>query len=355
MLMQTRKWPLLWMIRGGIALTLCVIVLGAYTRLSDAGLGCPDWPGCYGQLGVPNTKIELEKANKLYPDLQVIEAKAWPEMIHRYFAGSLGLLVFFITLFSLNSKHHRTHIGRTLPVLLTVIVIAQALLGMWTVTLKLMPIIVVAHLLGGFALLSLLVLLQSKINPIPIVGKMPRCIQTIAAVTLISIVGQIFLGGWTSSNYAALMCTSLPICQGDWTQHIDIKTAFTFIQSGYDNYEFGVLDYAGRMTIHISHRFGAILVLIIVSIFCWRLSQCSNAFFHKQAKLLFFLLFAQITLGISNVLFHLPLFIAVLHNLGSALLLITTVRLNYFIHTQVKVNSTTPSHFIETDIRRTHE
>ncbi|MFC1233703.1 heme A synthase [Vibrio sp. F74] len=354
--MQNEPRVLLLVLKLSIILTLCVIVLGAYTRLSDAGLGCPDWPGCYGHLSVPTSTAEIAKANQLYPHLDVVESKAWPEMIHRYFAGSLGLLVFAITWISL--RHNR--VGFILPISLSLVVIAQALLGMWTVTLKLMPIVVLAHLFGGFTLLSLLVLLYTKIRlrtaaPAQINEPLQGAIKSLALITLVSVIGQIFLGGWTSANYAALMCTSLPICQGEWTQYLNFKTAFTLIQSGHDNYEFGVLDYASRMTIHISHRIGAIIVAIVVLLFHWQAKRSADPFLRHQSHWLLFLLLIQITLGVSNVLLQLPLPIAVLHNLCGALILITTVRINYVIYVHNKGHNIATSHSIESNIRGTHE
>lgn len=351
--MESRERNLLWLVRLCIVLTLCVIVLGAYTRLSDAGLGCPDWPGCYGHLSVPSTEAELNRANQLYPELEVIASKAWPEMIHRYFAGTLGILVFIISWIAIRNSNR---LGVILPGSLSLVVIIQALLGMWTVTLKLMPIVVLAHLFGGFTLLSLLVLLYTKIQMNIVISKqtsdplLPR-IQVLAFLTLITLIGQIFLGGWTSANYAALMCTSLPICQGEWTQYLDFKTAFTLIQSGHDNYEFGVLDYAGRMTIHVSHRIGAILTTIVVLLLFWQSRQSENQLLRQQSLWLIILLIIQVALGVTNVLYQLPLAVAVLHNLCAALILITTVRINYVIYKNSSKLVAKPSHATEPIIK----
>ncbi len=321
-----KPW-LLWMIKTSIVLTVCVIVLGAYTRLSDAGLGCPDWPGCYGQLSVPTTSAELDKASQLYPQLRVEQDKAWAEMIHRYFAGSLGLLVFAITALALGQRN----MGRALPLFLSLLIVAQALLGMWTVTLKLMPLVVLAHLFGGFTLLSLLVILHSKVASIRRHVSASMNTRVLGGLALLALIGQIFLGGWTSSNYAALMCTSLPICQGDWASHLDFKNAFSLYQPGHENYEFGVLDYGGRMTIHVSHRIGSLVATGLVLLFCWQLNQQRQTILTIQSYWLVVLVFIQFSLGISNVVFQLPIFIAVLHNLGGALLLATLVRVNYLL------------------------
>lgn len=313
--------------KTAIVLTLCVIVLGAYTRLSDAGLGCPDWPGCYGQLTVPDSQEERLKAGELFPGQVIEQDKAWIEMIHRYFAGTLGLLVFAITFFAVRSSSQ----PKGLPLALSVLVIGQALLGMWTVTMKLMPLVVLAHLFGGFALLSLLVIMLSRLESVSLQMTEPisPAVRKLAVAALVVLVAQIFLGGWTSTNYAALMCTSLPICQGDWTEYLDFKTAFTLYQPGFDNYEYGVLDYAGRMTIHVSHRFGAIVSACVLLLFSWQLYRQGLV---SQSRQLAVLLLVQFCLGLSNVVFHLPLPVAVLHNLGAALLLALLVRISYQLY-----------------------
>ncbi|MGR5540997.1 COX15/CtaA family protein, partial [Vibrio campbellii] len=212
---------------------------------SDAGLGCPDWPGCYGKILVPQSQTDIALANQAFPERAVEPYKAWLEMIHRYVAGTLGLLIAWITF---RCWKERT-IRRTLPTFIAALVIFQALLGMWTVTLKLLPVVVMAHLLGGFTLLASLSLLYWKLSH------------------------QVMLGGWTSSNYAALVCTRLPICEGQWWTMLDFAKAFDWWQAGHDNYEFGVLSYGPRMTIHVVHRFGALvttLCLLLLIYKCWR-------------------------------------------------------------------------------------
>ncbi len=312
-------------VQFSLVLTLTVIALGAYTRLSDAGLGCPDWPGCYGHLTVPNSSSELEKAEWLYPHLDVEPHKAWPEMIHRYFAGTLGLVVFLITYLCFRARP----VSMTLPVLISAVVIFQALLGMWTVTMKLLPLVVMGHLLGGFTLLACLWLLLWQLQrsvATETSSVVSLRLKMGAGLTLLIVVGQIMLGGWTSSNYAALMCSRLPICEGHWSSYLDFKTAFTLIHHGHDSYEFGVLEYGPRLTIHISHRFGAIFTIFAVSAlaFClWKIAMFS------LAKLLLVALVVQVFLGVSNVLFNLPLTVAVMHNLGAALLMIAVLKCNY--------------------------
>ena len=199
-------------------LAFCVVVLGAFVRLSDAGLGCPDWPGCYGHLGVPKTEQAVQMANELYPERPVEAHKAWKEMVHRYFAGILGLLVFTLAFIAWRNRRSPRQTLR-LPLFLSVLIIFQALLGMWTVTIKLKPVIVMLHLMGGMATLSLLwwiTLRQLKLFSPLRVGIQGSRLKKLALIGLLVVVGQIMLGGWTSANYAALHCTDFPTCQGKW-------------------------------------------------------------------------------------------------------------------------------------------
>ncbi|MFA0079446.1 heme A synthase [Vibrio artabrorum] len=329
--MQNKAPNLLMLImRLTILLTLTVIVLGAYTRLSDAGLGCPDWPGCYGKITVPSDALAVNEANRQFPERALEADKAWIEMIHRYFAGSLGMLIFVVVAWCI--KKNITSMG--LPLLISATVIFQALLGMWTVTLKLMPVVVMAHLMGGFTLLSLLCLLYCRLSNIqsrfgePVYSSKLKAWALFGAVVVI---GQILLGGWTSSNYAALVCTQLPICEGNWTNYLDFKRAFDFAQSGYDNYEFGVLEYPARLTIHVMHRFGAIVASVTVLMVVYQLWKLDRAPHKKLSAMIATVLFIQVSLGISNVVFQLPIFIAVLHNLMAAMLLVSLVVANVVV------------------------
>ncbi|MEZ8678952.1 heme A synthase [Vibrio splendidus] len=321
---------LMHMMRLTILLTLTVIVLGAYTRLSDAGLGCPDWPGCYGKITVPSNTQAVNQANLQFPERALEVDKAWIEMIHRYFAGTLGLLIFVVVAWCI--KKNITAAG--LPLLISATVIFQALLGMWTVTLKLMPVVVMAHLMGGFTLLSLLCLLYCRLSHFQSrfgEATYSSPLKVSALFGLLIVVGQILLGGWTSSNYAALVCTQLPICEGNWMSYLDFKNAFDFAQHGHDNYEFGVLEYPARLTIHVMHRFGAIAATLTVLMIVYQLWKLEKGSQRKLAVTLAIVLFAQVSLGISNVWFHLPISVAVLHNLVAALLLVTMVVTNFVV------------------------
>ncbi|MGI2258476.1 COX15/CtaA family protein [Shewanella sp. GXUN23E] len=308
--------------------TLTVIIMGAYTRLEDAGLGCPDWPGCYGHLTVPDEAHELAKADQLFPGHEVEPQKAWLEMIHRYIAGTLGLLVLWILILCLRSRDY----PNKLPIFISALIIFQALLGMWTVTMKLMPIVVMSHLLGGFTLISLLLLLYLRTRPLRIPGGDPqaRRLAPLALLGLTVLVLQILLGGWTSSNYAALACTQLPVCEGDWFDNLQLAKAFSPFQGDHPSFEFGVLDYHTRMTIHVTHRFGALLTAALLLFLAFKLWHKSRSHILKQSAMLLVIVLAlQIALGISNVVMHLPLGIAVAHNVGAALLLLTIVFINY--------------------------
>ncbi|HAS6182764.1 TPA: heme A synthase [Vibrio vulnificus] len=308
------------MVQIALVLTSVVILLGAYTRLSDAGLGCPDWPGCYGHLTVPNTAAELSVVEDNFPGMMVEPNKAWLEMIHRYFAGSLGILIFAITLLCL----FKAKAPKVVPIVLSLLVVAQALLGMWTVTMKLMPVVVMAHLLGGFLLFVLLAILYCQLKPTEFMVDWqfvdPR-LRFFSFFVIAVVVLQILLGGWTSSNYAALMCSELPICEGDWVSYLDWKNAFDFWNLGHHTYEFGVLEYPARMTIHVTHRIGAMVTFFCVMTYCFWLYQQSEPIVQQLAIAIGLVLLAQVGLGISNVLYQLPLSVAVAHNLGAALLI----------------------------------
>ncbi|WP_413734469.1 COX15/CtaA family protein [Shewanella sp. BJSY2023SW005] len=308
--------------------TLTVILLGAYTRLSDAGLGCPDWPGCYGHIKVPSQAHELAHVERHFPGQEIEPKKAWLEMIHRYVAGSLGILVLLILIQSWRGSAA----PKTLPGLIAALIVFQALLGMWTVTMKLMPVVVMSHLLGGFTLFSLLLLLYLRLRPLQIPDGDPkaRTLAPLAMVALAIVVLQIMLGGWTSSNYAALACTELPICEGDWSNNLRLADAFSPFQGQHPSFEFGVLDYHTRMTIHIAHRIGALLTAILVltlAFMLWR--RADSSILKRSALVLTLVLGLQLSLGLANVLLHLPLPVAVAHNGGAALLLLTLVFINY--------------------------
>ncbi|WP_019029279.1 COX15/CtaA family protein [Colwellia piezophila] len=323
-----------------LLLAIVVIGLGAYTRLTHAGLGCPDWPTCYGLLDVPQTSTQIAAAEQAFPDRPVEPAKAWNEMIHRYFAGSLGLLIAVITLFSIKlrwSKRSRIKYPIFLPILILAMVTFQAALGMWTVTLKLMPIVVMAHLLGGFTTLCLLFLLYLRLKAkganaqgANLVNAQLKKYSRFALLGITILTAQIALGGWTSSNYAAMSCVELPICQGDWLSNLTFDKSFAVIPPSKDSYEFGHLDHNERVTIHVSHRLGAIITGVFLAwLAIMVFIKARTHTIKNTAIVLLTLLIAQISLGISNIWFSLPLNVAVAHNLVAACLMLSLIALAY--------------------------
>lgn len=313
-------------------LALMVVILGAYTRLNDAGLGCPDWPGCYGFLTVPESHDAVRQANEAFPHRPVEAAKAWAEMTHRYFASTLGFIIVVISILSIINRKHHNH-PLKLPLTLLGLVIFQGMLGMWTVTMSLFPPVVMSHLLGGFTTLTLLFLLSLRVSKVmpPSFDEPLTPIGKWAVVALCVLIVQIALGGWTASNYAAVVCTELPICQGNWWEVLNWHQAFQFW--GHDAADFEYAPHLGadsKITIHITHRFGAMIATAIIFFVALQLIRLSQTARHKNLGLLLMLvLAAQVALGISNIVFHLPLAVAVAHNAVAALLLLTLVAVNY--------------------------
>ncbi|WOH36795.1 COX15/CtaA family protein [Thalassotalea fonticola] len=319
-----------------ILLALVVITLGAYTRLTHAGLGCPDWPGCYGFIDVPETADKIAIAESAFPERPVEPEKAWNEMIHRYFAGTLGLLIAAIFIFSF--KHRDKGLPLFLPLILVCTVIFQAALGMWTVTMKLMPIVVMGHLLGGFVTLCLLYLLYLRLSPyrVPSEDYNLRKYQVFAFIGIAILTLQIALGGWTSSNYAALVCTQLPICQDGWMEQLTFTNSFDLIPPERETYEFGFLSHAERITIHAMHRIGAIVTTLYLAWLAFSVfSNAQSSFFKKNALFIGFILTCQVALGVSNIVFTLPLPVAVSHNVVAALLMLSMITLSYSLRRKI--------------------
>lgn len=307
-------------------IAFCVIVLGAWVRLSHAGLGCPDWPGCYGQLTWPEAAQEIETANQAFPERPYESSKAWREMVHRYLAGTLMLLVFAIGWKAWRDPQANRKF-RMLATALVILIIFQALLGMWTVTLKLKPIIVMAHLLGGLTSFSLILWLmfssrrRTPGKPNISVRKMRGAITT--AIIILAL--QITLGGWTSANYAALACPDVPMCSGQWWPDADFKEGFVLWREIGVNYEGGLLDQRSRVAIHLTHRIGAVVTLLVLTLLAFRLVKIPRL--KTGGQVMMALVFIQFTLGVLNIALYLPLPNAVAHNAGAALLLATLLSL----------------------------
>ena len=312
------------------ALALFVIVLGAAVRLNDAGLGCPDWPGCYGVL-IP-TEINEQIAAEKFPERPVEVSKAWYEMVHRYVATTLGFSIMLITLFAWRNRQSPGQPVKT-PIVLLGVVIFQGLLGMWTVTLLLKPVIVMGHLLGGMTTLGLLFWLALEdLRGAGQSGGVSRRIAWPAAFALIALVCQIALGGWVSSNYAALACPDLPTCLGQWwPEQADFSEGFVMWRGLGVDYEFGILEAPARVAIHFTHRLGAIaasLILIWATMTLWR-RQSSGPDMRSACLAVWAVLATQVTLGICAVWFGLPLAVATAHNGVAALLLLSVINLNH--------------------------
>ena len=316
------------LILAALVLTLFVVSLGAYVRLSDAGLGCPDWPGCYGALTPHHAADAINAELAARPDGPVSHAKAWKEMVHRYFAGTLGVLVLAIAVLAWRGRRE-TQGGPGLPLLLLGLIVFQALLGMWTVTKLLKPLVVSAHLLGGMATLSLLVWLwlrersQSGHAYFANVDHLRRA----GGIGLALVVVQIALGGWVSTNYAALACTDFPLCQGAWMPAMDFEHGFTLHRELGETAAGDLLPLTALTAIHWVHRVMALIVTLYLGWLVVRLLRTPGYVCFGMA--VGGLLLVQVMLGISNVLFSLPLALAVAHNAGAAGLLASMVWLNY--------------------------
>jgi len=293
---------------AALCLTFVVVVVGAYVRLSDAGLGCPDWPLCYGN-PVPT---QIADGDAL--------AKAWKEMGHRYLAGALGVLLLLLGFLSFKQKR-----SAGLAAAIVILVIFQATLGKWTVTMLLKPAIVTAHLLGGMTLLALLawyVLAQGKHAPAP----ETRALRASAAAALAVLGIQIALGGWVSANYAALACLDLPLCRGQLAPPMDFANAFHVVRELGQTAEGGLLTNEALTAIHWTHRMFA---LAVVAVTCWAVWKTLPVL-RSLGMVLLGLLILQFLIGVANVAFSLPLPLAAAHNAGAALLLLALVVLNFF-------------------------
>ena len=287
-----------------VVLAFVVVVMGAYVRLSDAGLGCPDWPFCYGR-PVP---ADIADSHAL--------AKAWKEMGHRYLAGTLGLLILALALAAWRLRR-----SAPLAASIVVVVIIQATLGAWTVTMLLKPAIVTAHLIGGMTTLSLLAwlaLAQWAHTPAPEM----RAVRLLAGLALAAVVIQIVLGGWVSANYAALACPEFPRCPGP----MDYANAFHVVRELGQTADGELLSFDALRAIHWAHRLFANVALLMVAlaaICAWRVER-------RLAMLVALLVVIQFSLGVANVVLSLPLPLAAAHNAGAALLLLSLVVLNFF-------------------------
>lgn len=318
-----------------VIVSLIVVMLGAYTRLTHAGLGCPDWPGCYGRMAVSSLQSELPDAQARFPDVPIESRKAWTEMVHRYAAGSLVLLVLLMNggVFRANRSGQRVPWG--VPLLVMGLIVFQALLGMWTVTLKLLPLVVMGHLLGGILIFSSLCYFRMQLSPVRQADN-PKWRWWIS-LGLVLVFCQIALGGWVSSNYAGVACVGFPQCNGQWLPSLHVSEAFQLFSPIGANYQGGVLDSDARVTIQFVHRIGAVMVagyLLLLSFGLWRHARFIAL--RRAAFLIAALVSTQFSLGIMNVVYLLPLWVAVLHNGIAALLLALMLCARYLVSGEAK-------------------
>ncbi len=311
-------------------LAFVVVVVGGFVRLMDAGLGCPDWPGCYGELSPAHAEDQISRAVEAQGGEHgpVSMRKAWKEMFHRYIASTLGLLIFGLAVLA---WRWRGKLGRSpaLASTLFALVVLQGLLGMWTVTLLLKPVIVTLHLLGGMttlALLAWLFLRQLDLRPAAdrtVAQKLrPWALGGVAVVF-----AQIALGGWVSSNYAALACIDFPTCHGVWRPEMDFRHGFQLVRELGRTAAGEHLAYEALTAIHWAHRVGALVTLIYVGTLAFTLVRAGG--FARYGVSLAVALVTQISLGIANILAGLPLPVAVAHNAVAAILLVTLVMINF--------------------------
>jgi cytochrome c oxidase assembly protein subunit 15 len=315
-----------------VLLAFAVVVLGAYVRLTTAGLGCPDWPGCYGHIAPTSTAVDV--------------GKAWREMIHRYFAGSLVILTLILAVMAFSQKRTRSAAGASVPLTLAVVatIFVQALLGMLTVTWQVAPQIVTLHLLFGMTTLGLLwwlwLTLDARIPRTtgPSLGRSPpvgwahsnTISRRLALIGLLALIVQIALGGWTSTNYAATACPDFPTCQASWWPRMDVGDAFVLWHSPTINYEGGVLGNAARVAIHFTHRLGALVATGALSLAAiWILRDRTLVRARIAASAVLVALGLQLAIGITMVVKGFPLWLATAHNGGAALLLLATLALNH--------------------------
>jgi cytochrome c oxidase assembly protein subunit 15 len=307
----------------GTALALCVVVLGAWVRLHNAGLGCPDWPGCYGHLTAGQAADNSAAANAAFPERPFEEHKAFKEMFHRFFAGALVLVVMGIAVAAYRNRHDARQPLRV-PAVLPFLIVLQALLGMWTVTLLLKPLIVVAHLVGGMTTLALLWWLA--LEP-PATAPAPGArLRRWVVIGLAVLAFQIVLGGWVSSNYAALACPDFPTCQKSFWPNMDFRDAFVLWRGLGIDYEGGILDHPARVAIHFAHRLGAVAAAATLAWVAWlSVREGGTRALRTGGLILAVVLAAQLVLGPAMVLLALPLSLATAHNAVAALLLLAVV------------------------------
>jgi cytochrome c oxidase assembly protein subunit 15 len=318
--------------------TLIVVVVGAYTRLTDSGLGCPDWPGCYGQLTAPDSAAEVARAEQRFPGAEIDPFKGWVEMIHRYLAGSLGLIIVAIAVSAWRSRL-RSVPGQPLPghgahwlaTGLLLLLLVQAMLGKFTVTLLLKPGIVTLHLLGGMLILAVLfrMAIGEFVDRSRVAFERAARLAPWAAAGIVLLIAQIVLGGWVSTNYAALTCLDFPTCHGTLMPPMDFQHGFHVLRELGEGPDGSPLSHEALNAIQWTHRVGALVITLYLGTLGILAARVPGL--RSAATLMLAMLAAQVTIGILNVVWLLPLWLATLHNFGAALLLCSVVMLKFMV------------------------
>jgi cytochrome c oxidase assembly protein subunit 15 len=310
------RWRLAALTTLTLFLTFDLVVFGAFTRLTDSGLGCPDWPGCYGEASPIAAHADIHAAQTAQPTGPVTVAKAWIEMIHRYLAMTVGLLILVSTLASWRARRVLPHSPWWATATLAWVVI-QGLFGRYTVTLKLYPAIVTLHLLGGIALFVLLVLQRASFRDRPLPAALPRA--AVAAVLALVVV-QVAFGGWVSTNYAVLACPDFPTCGGRWWPEMDPGHGFTLLRELGRSAQGDFLPAQALVAIHFAHRLAALVAFAALGAIAWRLIRDVHPEARRVGALIAALALAQLASGLSNVVLGWPIVAALAHTAGAAAL-----------------------------------
>jgi cytochrome c oxidase assembly protein subunit 15 len=333
--------------------TFDLIVFGGFTRLTDSGLGCPDWPGCYGEANPFLAHAHIAAAEALMPTGPVTKAKAWIEMIHRFLAMGIGFLIIGLMVSAWRQARHPRVQGQTqtrapapwLPTVMFLWVCVQGAFGAWTVTMKLQPVIVTLHLLFGMALLALAVWMGGREDKIlkpapalaaPDAAKLQHALRRLRPLAWLAgavLLVQLALGGWVSTNYATLACNDFPLCNGQIVPEMDFEHGFTLWRELGKTAAGHYLPFQALTAIHWVHRNFALVVVLVLGLAAWRAWRIPGL--HGTARNLLLVLLAQALSGIATVFLSFPLVIAVLHNAGAALLVLLVTMLNYKVQHQL--------------------
>jgi len=323
---MTDRLPLR-LITASLILAIAVIWMGGFTRITDSGLGCPDWPGCFGQMVMPTDSERLAYLQERYPDIHVAAHKGWIEMIHRYIASFLGLLILAAAVIGIRRRNVPGY-PVMLSVLLLGLVMLQGAFGMWTVTLKLLPKIVTAHLFGGLFILAMLYYLRNRLMRLADGDLRVMRIQPIVMLGVVLLFVQIILGGWVSTNYAGWACPGVLSCAPGATVAYDFRQGFDIIMDVGPNYEGGVLSLEARAAIQMVHRVGALVVTVYWAWLLWTLMRNSAL---ARGKMMHFmgLLAVQIGFGFANVVYAVPDSLAFIHHVLAVLLLLSALSIAF--------------------------